>query len=344
MVKSGNLKETPFPSLLISLHKSPEKGELKIKGVVKEITVFVDNGFITHATSTDVRDRIEGILIEMGRITEETISEIERIKDKSLIKILMEREILNPRELKEFLRSQTLNCVYQIFDWEEGEFTFSQENYKSVPFPLKISILDVVIEGIRNMKNTDIITRSLSPLDVVYMEGGISYPLEPYEVYIMNLIDGKKKVEEICMESELSRIETMRVLHLLHSLGILKKRVEKKELPPPEEFKKVIDRYNQCFSFIYRSLYKEIGPIAENILEKYISDVKENLPDSFRNVTLRKDGSLNLEQIVSHLNFGLEELIHKLDEFLIAMIYAVKRTLGQRYESYIVKAINEIRK
>ena len=121
-----------------------------------------------------------------------------------------------------------------------------------------------------------------------------------------------------------------------------KKKVEK--VPPSEDLKKIIDKYNQCFSFIYRSLYKEIGPIAENILEKYISDVKENLPEAFESVTLKKDGSLNLENIISNINFGLEEFVHRLDEFLIAMIYAVKRTLGQKYESYVVKTINEMRK
>ncbi len=344
MVGNGSLRETSFPSLLISLFKNFEKGELRVKGRGKEITIFIENGFIVHATSNDIKDRIEGILIEKGRISEDTISEIEREKEKSLIKILMEKEALWPRELKELFRSQTLNCTYQIFDWDDGEFVFSKGNYKPVPFPLKLPIMDTVIEGIRNMKNTNLIVRAFSPGDVVYFEGELNYPLEPYELHVLSLIDGIKSVEQICKESELSEIETMRVLYLLYSLGFLKKRIEKKEVPPPEEFKKIIDRYNQCFSFIYRSLYKEIGPIAENILEKYISDVKENLPESFKVVSLKKDGSLNLEQIIPKVSFGVEEFVQKLDEFLIAMIYAVKRTLGQRYESYIVKTINEIRK
>ncbi len=344
MVGNGSLREISFPSLLISLFKTFEKGELRIKGRGKEITIFVENGFIVHATSNDIKDRIEGILIEKGRISEDTISEIEREKEKSLIKILMEKEALWPRELKELFRSQTLNCTYQIFDWDDGEFVFSKGNYKPVPFPLKLPILDTVIEGIRNMKNTNLIIKAFSPADVVYFEGELNYSLEPYELHVLSLIDGIKSIEQICKESELSEIETMRVLYLLYSLGFVKKRVEKKEVPPPEEFKKIIDRYNQCFSFIYRSLYKEIGPIAENILEKYISDVKENLPESFKVVSLKKDGSLNLEQIIPKASFGVEEFVQKLDEFLIAMIYAVKRTLGQRYESYIVKTINEIRK
>lgn len=344
MVKSGNLKEVSFPSLLISLSKTPERGELKVKGVDKEISVFIDNGFVVHATSTDFRDRVEGILIEKGRVSKETVSEIEREKGKSLIKILMEREAIWPRELKELFITQTLNCVYQIFDWDEGNFIFSNENYKPVPFPLKIPILETVIEGIRNMKNTAIIDQSILPSDVIYIESMPSYPLEPYELYVLSLINGEKNVEQICNESELSKIETTRVLYLLYSIGSMKKRTVKKEIPPPEEIKKIIDKYNQCYSFIYRSLYKEIGPIAENILEKYISDVKENLPENFRVVSLKKDGSLNLEQIISTINFGIEDFVHRLDEFLIAMIYAVKRTLGQRYESYIVKTISEIRK
>lgn len=344
MVKNGNLKEISFPSLMMSLYKTSESGELEVKGRGKEIAIFIENGFIIHATSNDIKDRIEGILIEKGRISEDTISEIEREKEKSLIKILMEKEVLWPRELKELFRSQTLNCTYQLFDWDDGEFLFSKGNYKPVPFPLKLPIMDIVVEGVRNMKNINLITQTFSPADVLYFEGELSYPLEPHELHVLSLINGRKSVEQICKESELSEIETIRVLYLLYSIGFIKKRIEKKEIPPSEEFKKIVDRYNQCFSFIYRSLYKEIGPIAENILEKYISDVKENLPESFKMVCLKKDGSLNLEQIIPKVSFGVEEFIQKLDEFLIAMIYAVKRTLGQRYESYIVKAINEIRK
>jgi hypothetical protein len=56
MEKKGSLKDVNFPALLISLSKSLEKGELKIKGRDKEISIFVDNGFIVHATSTDFKD------------------------------------------------------------------------------------------------------------------------------------------------------------------------------------------------------------------------------------------------------------------------------------------------
>jgi hypothetical protein len=340
MEKKGSLKDVNFPALLISLSKSLEKGELKIKGRDKEISIFVDNGFIVHATSTDFKDRVEGILLERGRISKDVISEIER--NKSVIKFLMEKEGIGPRELKELFHSQTLNCVYQVFDWDEGEFIFSGEDYKTFPFPLKIPIVDAVVEGIRNMKNRSLIVKFLSPSDVLYLEGKPSSNLEPHELYVLSLVDGAKDVEKICIESELSEMETLKVLYLLSSLEVLKKKVER--VPPPEDLKKIIDKYNQCFSFIYRSLYKEIGPIAENILEKYISDVKENLPEAFESVTLKKDGSLNLESIISNINFGLEEFVHRLDEFLIAMIYAVKRTLGQKYESYVVKTINEMRK
>lgn len=344
MIENGSLKEISFPSLLISLYRTLERGELRVKGRGKEVTIFIENGFIVHATSTDIKDRIEGILIEKGRISEDTISEIEREKEKSLIKILMENEVLWPRELKELFRSQTLNCTYQLFDWDDGEFVFSKGNYKLVPFPLKLPIMDTVIEGIRNMKNTNLIAQAFSPANVLYFEGELNYPLEPHELHVLSLIDGRKSVEQIYKESELSKIETIRVLYLLYSLGFIKKRIEKKEIPPSEELRKILDRYNQCFSLIYRSLYKEIGPIAENILEKYISDVKENLPESFKETSLKKDGSLNLDQIIPKVSFGVEEFVQKLDEFLIAMIYAVKRTLGQKYESYIVKTINEMRK
>ncbi len=345
MIRSGNLKDVSFPSVLFSLYRGLDRGELKVKNKDKEISIFIENGFVVHATSTDFKDRIEGLLLEKGRISEEIFSETERTKNKSLIRILMEKEAVYPRELKDLFRTQTLNCVYQIFDWHEGEFSFSDEGIRSVPFPLSLSIVDILIEGIRAMKNDFIMSKRFSSSDIfIIKKDEKKYSFEPHEMHVLSLIDGKRNLAQICKDSELTEKETIRVLYLLSSLDLIEKKIVEKPIAPPERLASILDTYNQCFSFVYRNLYKEIGPIAENILEKYISDVKENLPEIFKSVSLKKDGSLNLDQVISKAEICVEDFVHRLDEFLIAMIYAVKKTLGQKYESYIVKVINEIKK
>ncbi|MGQ9617499.1 MAG: DUF4388 domain-containing protein [Candidatus Aminicenantia bacterium] len=346
MVRSGNLRESLFPTVMLKLYRSLEKGELKISREDKEIKVFVDNGFILHATSSDINDRIEGILLKDGKISNDILAEIENSKGKSPIRILLEKGSVNPRELKNLFYFQTINCVYQVFDWEEGDFLFTPDNIKQILFPLKITIIETVIEGIRAMKNEAIFGKKILSNDIINLKTEeLKYSFEPHEIHVIGLIDGSKSVSQICSESILPEKETLRVLYLLYTLGLIDKKVEKKpSIPPQADLIKIVDKYNQCFSFIYRSLYKEIGPIAENIFEKYISDVKENLSEDFKSVSLKKDGSLNLDQILSNFNLRLEELVQRLDEFLIAMIYAVKRTLGQKYESYVVKTINELRK
>jgi hypothetical protein len=89
-----------------------------------------------------------------------------------------------------------------------------------------------------------------------------------------------------------------------------------------------------------------VGPIAENVLEKYLGGLRESRKDVFAGAKLQKDGTLEPAAVERNLNKLPEDqrrqtLVDALNELLYAELLAVKRTLGADHEASIVRAFRE---
>jgi hypothetical protein len=164
-------------------------------------------------------------------------------------------------------------------------------------------------------------------------------------------VDGERSVLEICQESEIGDNETLKVLYALLSTGILKVKGKKvrtldQDFVPEDTLYSVLTSFNQMYSYIFRYMVREVGPIAENVLEKYLGTLREARKDVFLGVRLQKDGSLDPSAVERNLNKAPEDarrplLVDSLNELLYAELLAVKRTLGAEHESTIIKAFRE---
>ena len=115
-----------------------------------------------------------------------------------------------------------------------------------------------------------------------------------------------------------------------------------------DEVRNIIGDYNKMYSFLYRYMMREVGPIAEHVLSKYLVDLRENNSSVFKNVSLKKDGTLDEETIAGNLNWlraesKREALVNSLNEFLYSAILAVKRTLGPDHERLVIETLKDVR-
>ncbi len=115
-----------------------------------------------------------------------------------------------------------------------------------------------------------------------------------------------------------------------------------------DEVKEIINNYNKMYSFLYRYMMREVGPIAEHVLSKYLNDLRENNSAVFKNVSLKKDGTLDGSTISGNLNWlrseiKRESLVNSLNEFLYSAILAVKRTLGPDHERQVIETLKDVR-
>ena len=88
------------------------------------------------------------------------------------------------------------------------------------------------------------------------------------------------------------------------------------------------------YGYLFRYMVREVGPIAENVLDKYLGGLREGRKESSRGVKLLKDGTLDPALVEKNLNRFPEEerrglLVDGLNELLYAELLAVKRTLGR---------------
>jgi hypothetical protein len=100
------------------------------------------------------------------------------------------------------------------------------------------------------------------------------------------------------------------------------------------------------YCYVFKYMVREVGPIAENVLEKYLGTLRESRKDVLAGVKLLKDGSLDAVVLERNLNRLPEDdrrarLVDALNELLYAELLAVKRTLGAEHESNIIKAFRE---
>ena len=115
---------------------------------------------------------------------------------------------------------------------------------------------------------------------------------------------------------------------------------------PEDSIHSVLGSFNQMYGHIFRYMVREVGPIAENVLEKYLGGLRETRKDVFAGVKLQKDGTLDPALLEKNLNRFPEDgrrglLVDGLNELLYAELLAVKRTLGAEHEATIIKALRE---
>ena len=352
----GQLSQLPLPDILQWLRTSQATGVLTLVSGGARKALYMKLGRVVFASSNLPNDRLGEIMIREGKITvEEYDQSIKAIsKGRRQGKALVEMGALSPKDLWEGIQFQVREIVFSVFQWEDGHFHFEESNLpEKERITVDVDILDLILSGIRRVDANGPVQAHYPKGDVLLARAvtGTSLPLEPYEDHVLNLVEGERSVLEICRESEIGDNETLKVLYGLLCASILRVKGKKvraldQDFVPEDSTHTVLASFNQNYSYIFRYMVREVGPIAENVLEKYLGGLRETRKDVFAGVKLQKDGSLDPAVLEKNLNRSPEEqrrplLVDGLNELLYAELLAVKRTLGAEHEAAIIKALRD---
>lgn len=116
---------------------------------------------------------------------------------------------------------------------------------------------------------------------------------------------------------------------------------------PHLEFDKIVDVFNDKFSYIYKYISKELGPVAFNVVEKCLEETKFHLSPLFREIKFDAEGRIEINSIPkANITFASGEakmnLIKDLNEILAAEVLVVKKNLGNEHESLLIKNLEKI--
>jgi hypothetical protein len=352
----GQLSRLPLPEILQHLRSGKATGILTVVAGGARKALYVRSGRIVFASSNLPNDRLGEILIREGKITtEEYEASIQGIsRGKRQGRVLVEMGALSPKDLWGGVQFQIAEIVYSLFPWEEGLFQFEESNLpEKERITVDLDVVEVILQGIRRVDAGGAVQARFPELDLVLErvpEQAVPR-LESYEEHVLRLVDGERTVLELCKESEIGDNETLKLVYALHCAGVVRSKGKKvrpldQDFIPGDDLWSIVESFNQMYGFVFKYMVREVGPIAENVLEKYLATLRQSRAEVFENVKLLGDGTLDASIVERNLTRLPEEqrrptAVEALNELLYAELLAVKRTLGSEHEAAVIRAVHE---
>ena len=120
-----------------------------------------------------------------------------------------------------------LEGLYDLFRWQEGQFSFDQRRICEECVPLDLGAEDLILSGCRWVDNWTIIQRLVPSADMIFELGGACQRLDRLkltqtEAQIVAAVDGVKDVAAIARELGLTIFEASRAFYSLAAVGVLR--------------------------------------------------------------------------------------------------------------------------
>ncbi len=233
----GNLAETALPEMLYTIDRFRVPGVIwashgEGEKVVKR--VFIRDGYVVHASSTDRNDSLGVYLRRTGRIALEQFERVTRAREdttKRFGTLLVEERLLSPQEVFAAIREQIEGIVWSLFYWNEGEVTYGAGEFEQEDMvQIRLSLREVIFEGIKRAPDARTLLARLGGRDTLLepcyrAEELIEVGLDEPEYGFLTQVDGKTSLYELCSSGPQSPGDNAKllyaftVLHLTRTVG-----------------------------------------------------------------------------------------------------------------------------
>ena len=143
MVKSGCLKVKSLIGLLREISDEHLTGTLDVKSYYGMGSIYIKEGKIAMATSSQSTERLGRRVGEMGLVTEVQIQKALNLQKKEkqgkhLGEILVELGFIDNIDLEDLIKVQIKEVIHGMNFWQDGFFRFDENLEKSVPSTILI--------------------------------------------------------------------------------------------------------------------------------------------------------------------------------------------------------------
>jgi hypothetical protein len=142
--------------------------------------------------------------------------------------LLMERRLLSPGEIYDAIRKQIEAIVWSLFAWQEGSVAFSIGEYRE-PGSVRIQLpmRQVILHGIKRAPNAKTMVARLGRKETVFepcyqAEELIEIAMDADEYSLLQLVDGRRTLFEICTQGPHGAAENGKVLYAFQVLQLIR--------------------------------------------------------------------------------------------------------------------------
>jgi len=232
-VYRGHLEETPLPKMLATIHRHGIPGVMDFIREEDSKKLYFIDGDVIFASSSDRKDSLGDYLLKKGRITEAqlevSIMELKSSQGKRHGSILVEMGFLKREELGAAVRDQVQNILWSLFNLKEGKVRFKVGRFKDDEvYKIKIPTPRAILSGCKHISDAKMVMGTLGNRSTVFKPLPIPAHLENLhldssERAILNLVDGKRTLYEVCEQGPLGAGVNARILYALMHLQLVEK-------------------------------------------------------------------------------------------------------------------------
>jgi len=227
MAIQGTLKTMNLTDLLQFLAAGRKSGTLKFDQGKITKQVYFKNGMIAGSKSNDPREYLGQVLLHYGKVDENQLKaarELQRTSGARLGDVLIEQGILTTDDVLAILKTRTLEAIYDLFVWTEGDFEFYDDEPVPDDLPLvEVEPTNVIMEGIYRI---DELARykTLIPSDrsILELNAGWTSSLKLGKEFrqVLYFVEKRMSVAEICYHMHASAFHVYGQLYTLVSEGV----------------------------------------------------------------------------------------------------------------------------
>src|SRR6185503_19733778 len=227
MAIQGTLKTMSLTDLLQFLAAGRKSGTLQfdLGKITKQ--VYFQKGLIVGSKSNDPREYLGQILLHYGKVNESQLQqarEVQRTSGAKLGEVLVQLGLLTESDVLDILKTRTLDAIYDLFMWNEGQFEF----YDDEPLPEDLILIEVepttvIMEGIYRIDELARY-RTMVPSDrsIIELNAGWTSSLKLGKEYrrILYFVEKRMTVGEICYQMHASAFHVYGQLFTLINEGV----------------------------------------------------------------------------------------------------------------------------
>lgn len=174
MALAGTLRDFSLADIFQLIGLQKKTGILTLTNSQEEARITFLDGMVVGADTNAKRleNHLGHVLVKSKRITQEELDEVLTIQTKTLQRlgqILVDKGFLKPDDLRESLHIQSLQIIYRLFRWTDGEYHFQQKKYIDYDkeFFEPITSESILMEGVRMVDEWPMIEKVIPNFDVL---------------------------------------------------------------------------------------------------------------------------------------------------------------------------------
>ena len=371
LIIRGSLEESSLPELLRSVTRSRETGVLTCEMYEYQKAIYILDGQIIFASSSNTDDRLGESLLRNDRIPLRPLMIASKMvkPGKRLGSILVNMNVITPEELVEGVRNQVRDIIHSLFRVTKGQYELALKDVNTHEMILlNMSTEDIIFDGVKSINSWTRILKGIGTIQhkMIPSEEAskliLNLTLDSEEQHLFSLCEkGQFSIEEICTMSYMSNFDTCKHLWAFMMVGVLDSVEPQDQKDQPTiiakvisadmeyEFHDLVENYNSLFSHVYDYAFERVEDQAEAIATKAMDQVKLSSPDLLRNLKLDTYGRLDSDSLMRNIpvieaDGKMEVVAGTLEEILYALLYEVGSFFGQDHQKKLTDEIQTLRR